>query len=60
MRDFGKRKTRGVRMNQLVGEEKQEDDSFWNQEAFQEKDDDDEFNSSDECIFLCLIFIIGK
>lgn len=54
MKDFAKRKTRGVRMNQLVGEEKEEDDTFWNQEAFQEKDDDDEFTSSDECKYFIL------
>lgn len=48
MKDLPKRSSRGKRINQLVGEEEEEDNIFWNQDAFQEKNDDENFSTNDE------------
>ena len=39
--DLPKRKTRGTRMQELIGEAKEADEEFWNQGAWQEVSEDE-------------------
>lgn len=41
-----KRSTRGKRMNELIGEELDADETFWNQDAFAEEEEDLDFEDS--------------
>lgn len=41
------RKSRGKRVHKLVGEELEADELFWNQDAFEEEGEDEDFSSTE-------------
>ncbi|CAG9326662.1 unnamed protein product [Blepharisma stoltei] len=48
IRELPQRATRGKRMTELLGEEKDLDEAFWNQDYFKEKDTDTEYEAESE------------
>ena len=48
MKDLPSRSTRGKRMTELVGEEKEKDEVFWKQSMFQEAESDEEYQQESE------------
>ena len=47
LKELPNRSTRGSRMNQLLGEEAEADDTFWGQDAFQEEEQDEEYSTEE-------------
>lgn len=48
MTEVGKRANRGKRINQLLDEEADADDEFWQQDFFKEEAEDQEYESEKE------------